>query len=239
MQRDREKPFFMPQRGFKKPGKKKKGPGVTLDSEHIRRLRHKPIPEPPAEAPPLHRMHAPFIGEPLGPHLLGSATRKILMKGRVETGEHDHVGRMVRALADTMCKVEALEGFREGALGSIASIASHYPNPMAILSKFMDAYGALCTVESIVREGRKFPVRVGMEEEANRFAKASRPFLSLEGLDGILACVEEACLKDGISAYKIEFISPEMLRRISGEHMEGSSWMKVPSDMPKMARGRD
>lgn len=240
MPRDRNMPFFMPQPGHKKSEKKKKwkNPRDRLNEGYINSM-NKPLVEPPANVPlPPRPTHAPFMGEPLGPNSLGSATHKILGSGRVKTNERQYVGMIVRALAGSMCKVEALEGFREDALGRIASISSHYPSPMAVLSRFMDAYEALCTVESMVFEGRKMPVRIGMEAEAERFAAASRHFLSPEGLDGILARVE-ACLRNGSSTYEIKFISPDMLRRISGERMEESPWMKTPSDMPKMARGRD
>lgn len=220
----RGKPFFVPQPGHKETEKKKKKkkPRTWLNMAYIRSMA--PITEPPQPKAAVAVKHKHKCAT-LKQRALKEANSRIMESGKVKPFEHNYIRMIVGELAEAMGKVD-FDGSREGALGCMISIALHYASPLAVLASFTNSYNAIARVENMAREGRKVPVCPGRERDEERLMMAFYTFHSLEALDALLECVK-AESKNGTSAYEIEFVSPEIIRRIAGDTKQDTGWGKV------------
>ncbi|MDD2655764.1 MAG: hypothetical protein PHQ80_03810 [Candidatus ainarchaeum sp.] len=230
MQRDR--PFFVPKPGHKptdgEKNKKGKAPGSRLNWKYLRGM--DPLPEPRAqEVKP--RPQPQTKPEPLGKKALEDAVAKLMGTGRLKQHEEHYAQMIVVGLAESMGRIfgapDLARPHLEETLGLVVDISLHYKDPLRVLTKFTDTYSTIALLGEINRTGRKLPVRLGAEKDAEKILWAFSQYTRRMNLAVILDLVKRET-KDGISAYEMKFVCPEMLRRISGEAQGETYWGKVP-----------
>jgi hypothetical protein len=229
MQRGR--PFFVPQPGHKEIGKKRKQnkPKSRLNEKYIASM-NKLLVEPPAQEVKV-RPPKPVPPKPLRRLVLNRAVKDIMGTRRLKPNEEGHARIIVRELAEGLRNVRSHDvgSKREGVFRRLVEISLYYPDPLRVLGWFIDTYAAIARMEKAEREGKVFSVGPESEGDAKKMMGAYSRFTS-EGLLHLLLMWVQRESDKGISKFPIKSVcvSPEMLRKVTGESQGETHWGKIP-----------